>query len=236
MDRPIFRGDLKAPLVVDALGWRRVLGAGTVQPPEAFLSRGLEVHPDGGGEDLRVARSRVPRAFEGLDRVAGALVLGEEPARLGVARISLDRGHERRRRVRGRTRHALPRVGSRRGLRRLDPRVGRGTSETFEQPRPVDQRALVLTFTGTAAQTVYVLAVNDPRMEGDRVVSIGHSVASSDPLFDQTDVRNVEVTVHDDDTPAILVTAVVPGTSTEDGVTLVLEGDATTRVTDQIRV
>jgi flavin-dependent dehydrogenase len=41
------RGDLRAPLVVDALGWRRVLGSGdNVQPPEAFLSRGLEVHPD----------------------------------------------------------------------------------------------------------------------------------------------------------------------------------------------
>src|SRR3954453_14717048 len=40
------RGDLSAPLVVDALGWRRVLGAG-YQPPDAPLSRGLEVHPHG---------------------------------------------------------------------------------------------------------------------------------------------------------------------------------------------
>jgi flavin-dependent dehydrogenase len=40
------RGDLTAPLVVDALGWRRVLGAGpAIQPPDARLSRGLEVHP-----------------------------------------------------------------------------------------------------------------------------------------------------------------------------------------------
>jgi flavin-dependent dehydrogenase len=40
------RGDLTAPLVVDALGWRRILGAGdNVQPPDARLSRGLEVHP-----------------------------------------------------------------------------------------------------------------------------------------------------------------------------------------------
>src|ERR671939_213531 len=37
------RGDLSAPLVVDALGWRRVLSAGaTIQPPNARLSRGLE--------------------------------------------------------------------------------------------------------------------------------------------------------------------------------------------------
>ncbi|HEV2754118.1 MAG TPA: NAD(P)/FAD-dependent oxidoreductase [Solirubrobacteraceae bacterium] len=49
------RGDLCAPLVVDALGWRRVLGGGAnVQPPEAFLSRGLEVHPDAAGRDLEL--------------------------------------------------------------------------------------------------------------------------------------------------------------------------------------
>jgi menaquinone-9 beta-reductase len=47
------RGDLTAPLLVDALGWRRVLGPGeNVQPPEARISRGLEVHPEGGGVDL----------------------------------------------------------------------------------------------------------------------------------------------------------------------------------------
>ena len=49
------RGDLRAPLIVDALGWRRILGAGpNVQPPEARLSRGLEVHPHAGGEDLEL--------------------------------------------------------------------------------------------------------------------------------------------------------------------------------------
>lgn len=41
------RGDLRAPLVVDALGWRRVLSSSpdAIQPPNARLSRGLEVHP-----------------------------------------------------------------------------------------------------------------------------------------------------------------------------------------------
>src|SRR5688572_11410755 len=49
------RGDLRAKLVVDALGWRRVLGSGdNVQPPEAFLSRGLEVHPEGSDTDLEL--------------------------------------------------------------------------------------------------------------------------------------------------------------------------------------
>jgi menaquinone-9 beta-reductase len=47
------RGRLHAPLIVDALGWRRVLGPGeNVQPPEARISRGLEIHPEGGGVDL----------------------------------------------------------------------------------------------------------------------------------------------------------------------------------------
>src|SRR5215216_1567301 len=41
------RGDLSAPLIVDALGWRRVLGSG-YQPPDAPLSRGLGVHPGAG--------------------------------------------------------------------------------------------------------------------------------------------------------------------------------------------
>jgi flavin-dependent dehydrogenase len=49
------RGDVRAPLIVDALGWRRVLGPGeNVQPPNARLSRGLEVHPAGRADDLEL--------------------------------------------------------------------------------------------------------------------------------------------------------------------------------------
>jgi flavin-dependent dehydrogenase len=50
------RGDLTAPLIVDALGWRRVLSRAEpgIQPPEARLSRGLEVHPSGTGDDLEL--------------------------------------------------------------------------------------------------------------------------------------------------------------------------------------
>jgi flavin-dependent dehydrogenase len=51
------RGDLRAPLVVDALGWRRVLSVSPddpIQPPEARLSRGLEVHPHSRSEDLEL--------------------------------------------------------------------------------------------------------------------------------------------------------------------------------------
>ncbi len=58
------RGDLSAPLVVDALGWRRVLGSG-YQPPDAPLSRGLEVHPHGASGDLEIwiDRRYVPAGY-----------------------------------------------------------------------------------------------------------------------------------------------------------------------------
>jgi flavin-dependent dehydrogenase len=49
------RGELRAPLIVDALGWRRVLSNATaIQPPNARLSRGLEVHPEGGGDEMEL--------------------------------------------------------------------------------------------------------------------------------------------------------------------------------------
>jgi digeranylgeranylglycerophospholipid reductase len=60
------RGVLSAPLVVDALGWRRVLASSDgYQPPDAPLSRGLEVHPTGSGEDLEVwiDRRYVPAGY-----------------------------------------------------------------------------------------------------------------------------------------------------------------------------
>jgi flavin-dependent dehydrogenase len=60
------RGDVSAPLVVDALGWKRNLGARLVQPPNARLSRGLEVHPAGAGDDLELwIDKRVIRAGYG---------------------------------------------------------------------------------------------------------------------------------------------------------------------------
>jgi flavin-dependent dehydrogenase len=49
------RGELRAPLIVDALGWRRVLSRREpIQPPNARLSRGLEVHPRGHGEEMEL--------------------------------------------------------------------------------------------------------------------------------------------------------------------------------------
>ncbi len=103
---------------------------------------------------------------------------------------------------------------------------------------PVDEngRALVLTF-GTnqfgangwdVKQWVYVYAVDDPRSEGDVVTVVQHSTISADPNFDAVAVRNVEVSLRDNDTPGVYVTEVAPGSCAvkcdEDKRTLVIEG------------
>jgi flavin-dependent dehydrogenase len=73
------RGTLSAPLVVDALGWRRVLGQdGVYQPPDAPLSRGLEVHPHGQSPDLEVwiDRRYVPAGYGWSFPAGGELRVG----------------------------------------------------------------------------------------------------------------------------------------------------------------
>ena len=73
------RGDIRAKLIVDALGWRRILGAGpNVQPPDALLSRGLEVHPFGSGRDLEVwiDRRYVPAGYGWSFPAAGEVRIG----------------------------------------------------------------------------------------------------------------------------------------------------------------
>ena len=75
------RGTLHSPLVVDALGWRRVLSSPHYQPPQAPLSRGLEVHPDsdhsGDALDVFVERGLARRGF-------GWRVPAGDEARIGV--------------------------------------------------------------------------------------------------------------------------------------------------------
>jgi flavin-dependent dehydrogenase len=81
------RGTVRAPHVVDALGWRRVLAAATeFQPPDAPLSRGLEVHPWGAGQDLEIwiDRSYVPAGYSWSFPAA-------DEVRVGVG--SFDPGH-----------------------------------------------------------------------------------------------------------------------------------------------
>ena len=108
-------------------------------------------------------------------------------------------------------------------------------------PTLVPKREIVLHFTPTdyAAKTVYVLAPTDGVAEGDQTVVISHSVISKDAVFDNARVRNVEVQVHDIDQPAISLIQVDPSAPNDpsgDNQTLVLEGDATTRIVDQYRV
>jgi flavin-dependent dehydrogenase len=60
------RGDVTGKFVIDALGWRRILSHGVpIQPPEAYLSRGLEVHPHASSDDLEVwiDRSYIPAGY-----------------------------------------------------------------------------------------------------------------------------------------------------------------------------
>ena len=59
------RGDVRAPLVVDALGWRRVLGSQPLDGRGGPISRGLEVHPNGTGDalDVLIDRSLVRRGY-----------------------------------------------------------------------------------------------------------------------------------------------------------------------------
>jgi menaquinone-9 beta-reductase len=73
------RGEVRAAAIVDALGWRRVLGAGeNVQPPDALLSRGLEVHPCGSGEEMEIwiDRSYVPAGYGWSFPADGELRIG----------------------------------------------------------------------------------------------------------------------------------------------------------------
>lgn len=60
------RGVIGSRLVVDALGWKRVLAAGAhYQPPDAPLSRGLEVHPPNRSDEFEIWINRryVPAGY-----------------------------------------------------------------------------------------------------------------------------------------------------------------------------
>ena len=112
-------------------------------------------------------------------------------------------------------------------------------------PVHVPARAIVLEFDTSnynKEQIVHVAAPHDGLAQGDRTVAISHTVLSDDASFDHALVRNVEVTVHDIDQSAVVVTqldstslgkgAAKYGTYLVDNNTIVLEGDATTQVTD----
>ena len=118
-------------------------------------------------------------------------------------------------------------------------------------PRTERNRAVVLVFDSTnwnQVQTVYVAAANDSQAEGRRVVAVSHSVqavvdairrsaaaqAATIAAYNGIKVRNVLVTVIDNDTAGILLTEM--RRDAYDNGTLVLEGDATHGITDQYTV
>ena len=103
-------------------------------------------------------------------------------------------------------------------------------------PRTCQKRSIVLAFNAAdcdgRAQTVYMYAVDDARAEGTRIVTASHSVIQTncDPneprnCYDGAIVRNVEVTVYDNDQPDVLVTQLDPNiAASRTTATVVLEG------------
>src|SRR5262249_45699126 len=81
-------------------------------------------------------------------------------------------------------------------------------------------RYLTLTFTDMALQTVYVKAVDDTLAEGERVYAISHSSQSTDATYNHVPLKNVLVTVFDNDKKEVIV----KGTGINN---LVLEGTTT---------
>ena len=96
------RGTVSAPLVVDALGWRRILSRAEYPPPDAPLSRGLEVHPDSPGEDLAIwiDRDVIPAgygwSFPARDevRVGVGSFIGRDHVKQPTVKLAEDLGVE----------------------------------------------------------------------------------------------------------------------------------------------
>jgi flavin-dependent dehydrogenase len=97
------RGIVHAPLLVDACGWRRVLADPHVQPPQAPITRALEVHPHddrGDALDLWLERSIVRRGYGWSVPAAGERRVGalsydpydgvKEPTRAMAALLEVD--------------------------------------------------------------------------------------------------------------------------------------------------
>ncbi|MBD2412394.1 hypothetical protein FACHB389_10860 [Nostoc calcicola FACHB-389] len=113
-----------------------------------------------------------------------------------------------------------------------DPNNFRRTVLRNGVPEVVDNRSVVLVFDSSnwdQQQTVYVLGDDDNFAEGERIVTVSHSVTSQDATFNKAAVKNVEVTVLDNDQPGLII-------NESNGGTLVLEGDATTGITDTYTV
>ena len=113
----------RAPLIVDALGWRRVLGRRRrpIQPPDALLSRGLEVHP---------ARHRR------VTSRSGSTAVTSRPATAGASRPTASCGSASARSTRATTSRSRP-CGSPADLAR---RAGRLSGQLDPPPDPRGDR------------------------------------------------------------------------------------------------
>src|SRR5262249_50434351 len=103
----------------------------------------------------------------------------------------------------------------------------------------VPNRTLVLVFDASnwnQDQTVWLTAVDDQLAEGPRVVTISHSViAPNDPAYDNVAVRNVEVTVLDNDQAGLVITP-LDAAGNPDNSTVVIEGTPVTQQLDHYRL
>jgi flavin-dependent dehydrogenase len=98
------RGAVSAPLVLDALGWPRILGSDHLdfQPVRAPLTRALEVHPTASSDELEVwvdrryARSGYGWSFPAREevRVGACSYAPRDHVRKGTDAIAADLGHD----------------------------------------------------------------------------------------------------------------------------------------------
>ena len=76
-------------------------------------------------------------------------------------------------------------------------------------------QSLVLTFNQAtnwnAPQKIYVRADQDSVVEGEQTIIVSHSIESSNPLFNELPISNVEVDVVDNNAPDVIITQSHPG-------------------------
>ena len=97
------------------------------------------------------------------------------------------------------------------------------------------QRSIVLVFDASNwddEQTVTVGAINDGVPTKERIYRVGHSVLSADVFYNNATVRDVEVTKRAFGQHEIYITELADDLVTEDRRSLVVAGDAITRIAD----
>ena len=110
--------------------------------------------------------------------------------------------------------------------------------------KTVQGRSIVLDFTGAnwnSLQSVFLFAYDDVRPEGTRILTASHTVlqpvcGGTAFCYDDAKVRNVEVTVYDNDQPDVQVVQLDPNTLNADNNTVALEGTAVTAQKDTFTI